>query len=160
MIVGCYTVHLYCDAKRAEKCTSKIAADPARIHEQPEPAEFCAETGYECRTKARRAGWKLEGKIGRATCPACAKFLEVPALTKVQLEALRAVERGEDPWAVAKAAHKRRGARPGNLARVASLTVLSLRRRGLLELDYDAPHDFRLTDEGRAALAARSAPSG
>jgi hypothetical protein len=45
MIVGCYTLHLYCD--RGE------CADGGTYT----PEEFTAEHGSECRKQARKRGW-------------------------------------------------------------------------------------------------------
>lgn len=60
MIVGCYTLALYCDNKEG-------------AHEYREfPHEFTNEFGTVCRANARRAGWKLDTKTGRAWCPKCA----------------------------------------------------------------------------------------
>lgn len=48
MIVGCYTVHLYCDHPDAAqyKCTEW-------------PGEFTGQTERECLAEARKAGWKI-----------------------------------------------------------------------------------------------------
>jgi hypothetical protein len=60
MIIGCYTLDLYCDAD-AEHAWRAF------------PVQFSAETGEECRQQARRAGWKLTPKTGTAVCPDCVR---------------------------------------------------------------------------------------
>lgn len=71
MIVGCYSLHLYCDAK-----------DHVRVYREPgsAQAEFTAETGGECRRDARKLGWVLRMRSGRAICPACAKRTKNPSI--------------------------------------------------------------------------------
>ena len=59
MIVGCYTLDLYCDD---ETCKPKF---------KEFPKNFIAEYGSECRAQARRAGWKLNLRDGTAICPRC-----------------------------------------------------------------------------------------
>lgn len=61
MIVGCYTLHLYCD--------TKLAAH----RNVPFPGEYCGETASECRQLARKVGWKLDLAKGTATCPNCVR---------------------------------------------------------------------------------------
>jgi hypothetical protein len=63
MIVGCYSLDLYCDAERAY---------PDGIHEFREfPHTFTAELGSVCRKRARKSGWKLDLKNFEAYCPKC-----------------------------------------------------------------------------------------
>ena len=58
MIVGCYTLDLYCDNEGAS------------CHEFDEfPHSYGAEFGSQCRAEARRDGWKLHN--GQAICPKC-----------------------------------------------------------------------------------------
>lgn len=66
MIVGCYTLDLYCDA---EGCTNPRphTSDGGR----GPLAQYTAETGGACRRDARRDGWRLRVREGRAICPQC-----------------------------------------------------------------------------------------
>lgn len=68
MIVGCYTLDLYCSDPR---CTRKgpLAGDGGR----GPLAQYTHELGAVCRRHARRAGWILRLREGTATCPTCAK---------------------------------------------------------------------------------------
>lgn len=60
MIVGCYTLDLYCDNAKPQD----------GIHEWNEfPHQFFDEFGSTCRSNARKAGWLLSEK--RALCPKC-----------------------------------------------------------------------------------------
>jgi DNA-directed RNA polymerase subunit RPC12/RpoP len=59
MIVGCYSLDLYCDK-------------PNDAHEYKEfPHEFNEEHGSTCRAEARKKGWVLNVKDGTAICPKC-----------------------------------------------------------------------------------------
>lgn len=59
MIVGCYTLDLYCDRE-------------SEAHEYNEfPHQFMHELGSKARVKARRAGWILNTEEGTAVCPKC-----------------------------------------------------------------------------------------
>lgn len=63
MIVGCYTLDLYCDNE---------GKFPDGIHEHKEfPRKFTDEHGSRCRKMAREEGWKLNLKDGTALCPKC-----------------------------------------------------------------------------------------
>ena len=64
MILGCYTLTLYCDVpgcKHNDSCGKWV------------PDEFTGESGGECRKAARKAGWQLLLRYGNATCPECCK---------------------------------------------------------------------------------------
>ena len=63
MIVGCYTLDLYCE---------NLGPWPDKHgHDFKEfPHQYTAELGSKCRKNAQRAGWKLT-KDGRAYCPRC-----------------------------------------------------------------------------------------
>lgn len=62
MIVGCYTLDLYCDRQ---------GKHPDGIHAFEEfPHQYTHEFGSVCRARARRAGWLL-GRDGSALCPKC-----------------------------------------------------------------------------------------
>lgn len=65
MIVGGYTLDLYCDDPRhAERNPSKTTSLDA---------QFVGEGGGDCRNQARRKGWHLDLFKWTATCPACVK---------------------------------------------------------------------------------------
>jgi len=58
MIIGGYTLDLYCDQENEN-------------HEYNEfPQKYYHEQGSVCRARARKAGWVLH-KDGTATCPKC-----------------------------------------------------------------------------------------
>jgi len=60
VIVGAYTLHLYCDNTKATS------------HRHREfPHEFVAEFGSRARANARRAGWRINKRDGEAICPKC-----------------------------------------------------------------------------------------
>lgn len=61
---GCYSLDLYCD--KQEKW-------PDGVHGYNEfPHQFTAETGGDCRSQARKAGWLVGGKsTSYAICPKC-----------------------------------------------------------------------------------------
>lgn len=66
MIVGCYVLDLYCDTP-----------DDSYKHrgggDFPGPAvgQFTGETGGEARRNARAAGWKIDLRADKMTCPYC-----------------------------------------------------------------------------------------
>lgn len=61
MIVGGYTLHLYCDFGEG-------GATNAPEHPM---GEFSAATMTVCYADARRKGWKIYEAQGKAKCPAC-----------------------------------------------------------------------------------------
>lgn len=69
MIVGGYTLDLYCDSGLDQPYGTRGhsgAPDDGGAY----PGTFCAETGRDCRWLARKAGWKfLRGR--RVICPTC-----------------------------------------------------------------------------------------
>lgn len=65
MIVGGYSLHLYCDNEEA--CARR------RKYLKTNHDEFFGETASECRRKARQCGWKVDTMAGTALCPDCAK---------------------------------------------------------------------------------------
>ncbi len=69
MIVGCYTLDLYCDTPECENGRAVHTSNSDGIASAP--ATFTAEHGSECRKDARRAGWRLELREGLAWCPLC-----------------------------------------------------------------------------------------
>lgn len=70
MIVGCYTLDLYCDG--ASDCRNRKAQYDGSESMRP-PARYIGETGSECRTQARKDGWLLNLKYQTAICRKCAK---------------------------------------------------------------------------------------
>lgn len=60
MIVGCYSLALYCDG-------------PGCLVRREGDGVFTAETGAECRREARKRGWRLNLRAGTALCPQCVK---------------------------------------------------------------------------------------
>jgi len=56
MLVGCYTLDLYCDNA---DCTDT----------RDGPWQYCAETGATCRREARDAGWIITDE--KQICPKC-----------------------------------------------------------------------------------------
>ena len=65
MIVGCYVLHLYCDAPEGS-CANGW-------HEE-NTDEFTGETASEARRWARDGGWTLDMHAGKALCPSCKKL--------------------------------------------------------------------------------------
>lgn len=68
MIVGCYSLHLYCDFP-----DDSYAHRGSGEHPGPGFGDFSGETGGAARNRARRAGWLLESGLTRALCPSCIK---------------------------------------------------------------------------------------
>lgn len=65
MIVGCYTLHLYCDGERCVLGRSR--------GEIIGPSEYTGNTGGEARSAARRDGWKIDEPNDKAWCRKCRK---------------------------------------------------------------------------------------
>ncbi len=61
MIVGGYSLHLYCSRTNPEHGFDEF------------PHQFTGETGQKCRAKARICGWKLDMRSLTAVCPKCAR---------------------------------------------------------------------------------------
>ena len=62
MIVGCYSLHLYCDFGDAE------------IHEgMTFPHEFTGRTEAACFRDAKKRGWRIYSQQRKAKCPRCVK---------------------------------------------------------------------------------------
>lgn len=59
MIVGGYSLDLYCDKENHEHLWNEF------------PHKYTGEFGSDCRAQARRDGWKLKAYV--AICPKCAK---------------------------------------------------------------------------------------
>lgn len=72
MIVGCYTLDVYCESP------VKICQDQrSPVFRYKCFGQFTGQTERECRAKAKRAGWVL--RDGRVRCPPCAKSEEPDA---------------------------------------------------------------------------------
>ena len=69
MIVGAYELTLYCDTEGCPKASCIPNGDQKPIP----PFQTYAETGSECRRKARRRGWVLFMHRGLCLCPDCAQ---------------------------------------------------------------------------------------
>ena len=67
MIVGCYTIHLYCDDEKHDERTH------SRRGLQLFDFQFSGLTESECLRNARRGGWSVNRPRGLATCPICVK---------------------------------------------------------------------------------------
>lgn len=65
VIIGCYTLELYCNGDSNCRYTLDKNSGPN------ESAIFTGETAGQARTRARKAGWKLNIKEGIAICPDC-----------------------------------------------------------------------------------------
>lgn len=68
MIIGCYTLDLYCDGD--PECKYSMTNSPGCRNMS---AQFTAETGSECRRLAREEGWILNLQEQTTVCPSCAK---------------------------------------------------------------------------------------
>jgi len=73
MIVGCYTLDLYCDCERVNDTTGQcgcgvrhLAYDYFRVVSQ-----YTGRNERECLRQAKRDGWKISK--GTVTCPLCRK---------------------------------------------------------------------------------------
>lgn len=65
MIVGAYTLHLYCDGPRhRELHPNKVGSLDA---------EFTGYSEADCNKQARAKGWRLDHKNGRCRCARCIK---------------------------------------------------------------------------------------
>lgn len=71
MIVGGYTLHLYCDTKDCPNSRCELQGDTTIP-----PFVANDEHGYMCRSKARREGWRLNVFRGTCLCPDCAKKVD------------------------------------------------------------------------------------
>jgi hypothetical protein len=69
MIVGGYELTLYCDTTGC----SMASCSPNGSEEPTPPFQTYAETGSECRSVARKAGWRLNMQDNSCFCPWCAK---------------------------------------------------------------------------------------
>lgn len=70
MIVGGYSLHLYCDTPGCPLATCAPSSDGIG---KP-PGEFTHETNERgAMAKARRAGWKIDLENWTCFCPSCSK---------------------------------------------------------------------------------------
>jgi hypothetical protein len=65
MIVGGYTLDLYCDVENEQHSYREF------------PHQFYAQTKQECYREARRCGWTINDKTGFCYCPKCKKAKRV-----------------------------------------------------------------------------------
>lgn len=77
MIVGCYTLDLYCDGPDHYKDGLDFA--------KTDVYQFTAQNGSAARREARREGWLLDEKADRALCPRCAKTVSRTSPARVAL---------------------------------------------------------------------------
>lgn len=72
MIVGCYTVHLYCDREGHVGYHYSSGGYAVKTPEGYKDLqnEFAGENERECLAQARRVGWKIT-RDRRAICPFC-----------------------------------------------------------------------------------------
>lgn len=70
MIVGCYSLELYCD--KAANETSIYGHNRDGIHKYKEfPHTFVGERRQDCEREAREMGWMINNKTGICLCPKC-----------------------------------------------------------------------------------------
>lgn len=74
MIVGCYTLDLYCDVP-LDDWRHRVNTGYTRGYGV---AQYTGKTGSGCRVQARYDGWKLDLAAGTATCPTCVKANRSP----------------------------------------------------------------------------------
>lgn len=67
MIVGCYTLDLYCENQ-----------DDPRHKWNAFPVQITGETFNGCAWKARKAGWMINRKTGICLCPLCSGKKRLP----------------------------------------------------------------------------------
>jgi hypothetical protein len=71
MIVGGYSLNLYCDAENHPEY-HKMTLEQRR-NPDLEPGEFYGETASQCRKQARKAGWRINLVEQTVICPFCCK---------------------------------------------------------------------------------------
>ena len=67
MIVGCYSMDLYCEAANAEYRSTHPEEMQQRCTDWP--AQFTGRSEAQCVQKARAAGWTIRLKLGKCYCP-------------------------------------------------------------------------------------------
>ena len=75
MIVGCYSLHLYCDNMTP---TGGQFYDIAGHRHDEFPHEFTNETRQGCFAQARARGWILNYRTDKSLCPKCSKKASMP----------------------------------------------------------------------------------
>lgn len=70
MIVGCYSLDLYCDTGHRKDGTTEE-------YNLADPGQFTGQTEGDCKRDARRAGW-LFRRDGTVYCRECVKTGRVP----------------------------------------------------------------------------------
>lgn len=68
MIVGCYTMHLYCRNRDDDTCVAPMQWKALAYN-----AEYTGRTYTQCVTQAKKDGWKFDKEADDVTCPECTK---------------------------------------------------------------------------------------
>lgn len=78
MIVGRYSIHLYCDfgiPSKPERGEAYTLHGGRPNYELDQQMEFTGKNEAACFRESRKVGWKVYPAQGKAKCPACAKAL-------------------------------------------------------------------------------------
>lgn len=70
MIVGCYSLHLYCDTGNAKPGMTGDGGNSPHGFDNPGFGEFTGPTEGDCKRQARNQGWRF-GRDSRVFCPTC-----------------------------------------------------------------------------------------
>jgi hypothetical protein len=70
MIVGCYSMHLYCDTGNAKPGYPGDSGNSPHNHARPGFAEFTGPTEGDCKRQARKQGWRFS-RDNKVYCPIC-----------------------------------------------------------------------------------------
>ena len=70
MIVGCYSMHLYCDTGNDMPGMPGDYGKTPHNFENPGRGEFIGHSESECKKQARMAGWRFT-RDRRVICPSC-----------------------------------------------------------------------------------------
>lgn len=75
MIVGCYTVHLYCDFGKsvAYKSQNQTLHGGRPAYLVNHRMEFTGPNLTACLKEAKKDGWRIYPAQGKAKCPSCVK---------------------------------------------------------------------------------------
>lgn len=75
MIVGCYTLDLYCDSGLNQPWNTKghtgYSPGASGAFASAYPEQLTGHSQRDCEQQARACGWKLIKKYGTAICPTC-----------------------------------------------------------------------------------------
>lgn len=82
MVAGGYALDLYCENAGEDWFRDGIH------NGMPLPARYTGESGKGCHQQARREGWVLDLKVGKAWCPECMRL----GLTGAHIKALTSSE--------------------------------------------------------------------